>query len=115
MEKQEKAQKVKNIYDSKKKSVIVAYGIWFFFGLIGLQSIYLNSVVGFIILLLLFISALAMPLMWIIVLPVWLISAVFIPFQVTNINKKIKNELSLQYDVDLNNSEPVESAKKKAR
>jgi TM2 domain-containing membrane protein YozV len=87
-------------YDANKKSVIVAYLLWFFLGMFGVHRFYLGRVASGLILLLLTLVAgalyvvfigvvlMAIPGLW------WLIDALLIPGIVRDYNNELISDVS---------------------
>jgi TM2 domain-containing membrane protein YozV len=87
-------------YDANKKSVIVAYLLWFFLGMFGVHRLYLGRVASGLILLLLTLVAgalyivfigvilMAIPGLW------WLIDALLIPGIVRDHNNDLVYDVS---------------------
>jgi TM2 domain-containing membrane protein YozV len=87
-------------YDANKKSVIVAYLLWFFLGMFGVHRFYLRKVFSGLILLLLTLTASALYIIYIGVLLMgipglwWLIDALLIPGMVRNYNDDLVSRVS---------------------
>jgi TM2 domain-containing membrane protein YozV len=87
-------------YDANKKSVIVAYLLWFFLGMFGIHRLYLGRIASGLVLLLLTLVAgalywifigmilMAVPGLW------WLIDALLIPGIVRDYNNELISDVS---------------------
>jgi TM2 domain-containing membrane protein YozV len=87
-------------YDANKKSVIVAYLLWFFLGMFGVHRFYLGRWISGLILLLFTLVAgalyvilvgmvlMAIPGLW------WLIDALLIPGMTRSYNNELDDEVS---------------------
>jgi TM2 domain-containing membrane protein YozV len=87
-------------YDANKKSVIVAYLLWFFLGMFGVHRFYLGRWISGLILLLFTLVAgalyvilvgmvlMAIPGLW------WLIDALLIPGMTRSYNNELVDEVS---------------------
>jgi TM2 domain-containing membrane protein YozV len=87
-------------YDANKKSVIIAYLLWFFLGMFGIHRLYLGRIASGLILLLL--TLVAGALYWIFIGMVlmvipglwWLIDALLIPGIVRDYNNELIHDVS---------------------
>lgn len=88
-------------YDIEKKSLLVAYVLWFFLGYVGVHRFYLGKVVSglvmlalsAIILVLTFVSFGFLSFLWVIVGLWWLIDALLIPGIAAGRNGRIADRL----------------------
>ena len=88
-------------YDIEKKSLLVAYVLWFFLGYIGAHRFYLGRPVGGVImlalsavtLLLTFVSFGVLGFLWVVVGLWWLIDALLIPGIAAGRNTRIADRV----------------------